>query len=71
MQISDEDIAIMDECVIDMRIINALRVNICSQGRTLHSIRVGGYAEAVKLMTQLLEYQEKMNEAAKISATDN
>lgn len=66
MTISDSDIALMDECVIDLEVINAIRINIRSQGITMHSIRVAGYPEAIELTRQILEYQEKLNEAAKV-----
>jgi len=71
MQITDEEILTIDELDIDMRILNAIRVNIHSNGVTLHSIRVKDKKAAQSLVAQILEYQEALNESEKISAGDN
>jgi len=65
MQISDNDIMIMDECEVDCSVLNATRVNILSQGVTLHSIRVKGVAEGYTLVGKLYAYQEELNETKK------
>lgn len=67
MEISDTDIESMDECEVDTTIINAVRVNIRSQGRCLHSIKVKNRDAGYRLVNQLLVYQEELYEAKKIS----
>ena len=69
MKIDDEDILSMDECDVDMTVVNAVRVNIRSQGRCLHSIRVVNIDAGYSLIGQLLKYQEELNETQEIGNT--
>jgi hypothetical protein len=60
MNINSDDILIMDECEIDNRIINNVRVNIRACGKTLCSVSVRNMDAAKKLMSQLWEHQETL-----------
>jgi len=71
MEISDSDILAADEVEVNCEIINAVRVNIRSQGRTLHSIKVQNVGSGYELMEQLLKYREGLDEVKKIPTRDN
>jgi len=63
MEISDTDILSMDECEVDLRVLNAPRLNIRSQGVTLKSIKLKSVCAGYTLASQLFKHQEELNEA--------
>ena len=67
LEISDEEVLAMDEWEVDMRIVNAPRLNIGSQGVTTRSIKMVSVAACYDLLEQILKHQEVLREAKKVS----
>jgi len=60
LQISDDDIKGMTECVLDMKIVNAIYVSIKHGEVTVHHIKVRDIQAGMSLISQLLQYQEEL-----------
>ena len=71
MEISDTDILLMDEWEVDLRVINAPKLHLRSQGKTLKSIRIKSASAGYDLLEQILKHQEVLREAEKISTRDS
>ncbi len=58
MEISDTDLAAMDECELDMIVINATYVTCRSQGRLFARVKVKDVPSGMKLMSALWAHHE-------------